>query len=714
MNSVKKILFVSTMNEDWGGSEELWCRTIPHLLKMNYNIAVCKATINFEHPEFIKLMNLDVELVDLGKYAKRSRQSITEPFKRSVQIFKSLRNTPQEKDSEDYDRTYELGLLAYLKQHEVSLAVIAQGINFDGLGYGNICLAENVPYALLAQKAAEIHWPSHIDRAAMRNVYLNAKKAYFVSKHNCHLTEEQFSIHLRNTEIVCNPVKVKRYPRAYPGTQDGFRLACVGRYFLLDKGQDILIRILSQQKWKHRPLSISFIGAGIDELGLKELAKFCNLENAEFLGYQQNIEDIWDNFHALILPSRFEGSPLALLEAMACGRTAIASNAGGISELICDGHTGFLGEPTVKSFDEAMERAWDRRHDWKQMGSDACDFLQEKVPPLPELKFAQSLDSLCNEKLISVIIPTYNRAAMVEKAITSVLAQTYPFVQIIVADDGSTDETSAICDKYPQVNYLKLAHGGQAHARNEGLKFARGEFIASLDSDDTWEPQFLERCFEIIGKNELDFVFTNWMEKNETNENIERFSMCKVLKDVLAQNTEDTVLLDNMQLRQLYLTGCPSPSSSLLINRKSLRSNWSSEFKIADDWCLLMDMIYTRPCKAGFTQKVLWTKNRDGKNIYDGKDRMEVMRDLWVHDMSKLFSRFKAKFTKEETERIKLTLSRNYLQHSYYELRMKKRLKSSIKYSFLSFLANKKAGSFAFLSVIRKIKNFKKRSFQFN
>ena len=99
--------------------------------------------------------------------------------------------------------------------------------------------------------------------------------------------------------------------------------------------------------------------------------------------------------------------------------------------------------------------------------------------------------------LVSVVIPTYDGAYYLGETIGSVLAQTYPHLEVLVVDDGSTDGTpnAAVAghDADPRVRYLRQANAGTAAARNLGVAHARGEFIALLDHDDLWEPHKLER-----------------------------------------------------------------------------------------------------------------------------------------------------------------------------------------------------------------------------
>jgi GT2 family glycosyltransferase len=92
--------------------------------------------------------------------------------------------------------------------------------------------------------------------------------------------------------------------------------------------------------------------------------------------------------------------------------------------------------------------------------------------------------------LVSVVVPTYNRAKLIGRTIDSALAQTYANVEVLVVDDGSTDDTAVFVEKQyggePRVRYVAKANGGPASARNVGFRESRGDYVALLDSDDTW------------------------------------------------------------------------------------------------------------------------------------------------------------------------------------------------------------------------------------
>lgn len=118
---------------------------------------------------------------------------------------------------------------------------------------------------------------------------------------------------------------------------------------------------------------------------------------------------------------------------------------------------------------------------------------------------------------ISVIIPTYNRAKKLERCLVSILSQTYLPYEIIVVDDGSTDETMQIIEAInsPIIKVLKQIHQGAQKARNLGVYSAKGEYIAFMDSDDEWISNKLELQVAILQEHPNWVLYTNCYIKDE-------------------------------------------------------------------------------------------------------------------------------------------------------------------------------------------------------
>jgi len=112
--------------------------------------------------------------------------------------------------------------------------------------------------------------------------------------------------------------------------------------------------------------------------------------------------------------------------------------------------------------------------------------------------------------LISVVIPSYNRAALIEKSIASIEQQSFRDFEIIVVDDGSSDDTEQVVTglKNPHLTYIRHPQNRGANAaRNTGIQAARGEFIAFQDSDDTWHPDKLEKQQQALAAHSADICF---------------------------------------------------------------------------------------------------------------------------------------------------------------------------------------------------------------
>jgi len=109
---------------------------------------------------------------------------------------------------------------------------------------------------------------------------------------------------------------------------------------------------------------------------------------------------------------------------------------------------------------------------------------------------------------VSVVVPAYNTGAFLREALDSILAQTHPAHEILVVDDGSTDDTAAICHSYgPAIRYIHQHNQGISAARNAGIRAAAGDWIALLDSDDIALPNRLQRAVDAIQANPNTVVF---------------------------------------------------------------------------------------------------------------------------------------------------------------------------------------------------------------
>jgi glycosyltransferase involved in cell wall biosynthesis len=117
-------------------------------------------------------------------------------------------------------------------------------------------------------------------------------------------------------------------------------------------------------------------------------------------------------------------------------------------------------------------------------------------------------DRALSGPLVSVILPVYNRAGWVARAVESVLSQTHRHIELLVIDDGSTDDTRRVLESFgPRVTILDQMHAGAETARNLGLERARGEFVAFIDSDDVWRPERLSSQLPLFRREAVGLVF---------------------------------------------------------------------------------------------------------------------------------------------------------------------------------------------------------------
>lgn len=323
----KRITFISS-NFTWGGSEILWSEAAASLARRGHRVCVYKNRLGPGEGNVARLRQLGVDQVELARFPllPRSLYAFAAKFSPYLSVaYQALRLH-----------------LSLLLRPRPDLVVVSQGGNHDGWLLASVCRRRTLPYVLICQKATDLYWPQDKWLPHVRAVYAEARHAFFVSRHNLRATEEQIGGRLPRASVVRNPFLVP-WDSVPPwhDTAFGYRFACVGRLYPLEKGQDILLRVLATEKWRARPISLTFYGTGEQRAGLDGMARFLGLTNVRFAGHEDDVPGIWATHHALVLPSRAEGLPLVLVETMLCGRVAIVTDVAGNAEVVRDEVTGF-------------------------------------------------------------------------------------------------------------------------------------------------------------------------------------------------------------------------------------------------------------------------------------------------------------------------------------------------------------------------------------
>lgn len=165
-------------------------------------------------------------------------------------------------------------------------------------------------------------------------------------------------------------------------------------------------------------------------------------------------------------------------------------------------------------------------------------------------------------KLISVIVPAYNVRPYLKRCMNSIIQQTYPYLEIILVDDGSTDGTGVLCDEIassdPRVIVIHKENGGQAEARNRGIEIASGEFISFIDADDYIESDMYEQMAAALENDAVSLVAVGMIITETTGQN-------RVISA-----PEKTYLTKEEAFMNLFEEGELLPSSSNKLFRKNL------------------------------------------------------------------------------------------------------------------------------------------------
>jgi glycosyltransferase involved in cell wall biosynthesis len=373
-----RFTFITTMDGGpWGGSEELWSEAAIRLKQAGHDVQAA----------VLPWPRLSDRVTVLPQHGIRLEIHSAPRPRRARRIWNKL-------------SLRDRGSHSWLKQFNPDLVVISQGYNQGGFDWAKICREAAIPFVMIVQCNSELWWfeENALDEAVA--CYTSARRIFCVSRSNLDLLRLQVAEPLLNGEVVWNPCNVssERAP-AWPDESGGWRLACVARIDPAAKGQDLLLQIMARPEWRDLPVELNLFGTGPYELGLRRMARMLRLNKVHFRGHVNDIRAIWKQNHMLVLPSRCEGLPLALVEAMWCGRPAVVTDVGGNAELCVDDETGFVSPATtVSSFTDTLQRAWERRKEWPDLGQAARSRVENQIPKDPVGVFCEQLKTCATAK----------------------------------------------------------------------------------------------------------------------------------------------------------------------------------------------------------------------------------------------------------------------------------------------------------------------------
>ncbi len=237
---------------------------------------------------------------------------------------------------------------------------------------------------------------------------------------------------------------------------------------------------------------------------------------------------------------------------------------------------------------------------------------------------------------ISVIIPTYNRATQILGAVMSALAQSLKPFEVLVIDDGSTDQTAEVlAPVMDQIRYIKSPNGGVSAARNRGIREAEGEWIAFLDSDDTWVASKLERQWSALTHTNSKVCFCASVDEQG-----EALDDLQAMDPKLQKGTDRFYPADDCRL--FFHTRHPFLQSMLVEKQALLKAGvFDESLKVAEDTWLIYNLILAHGYSVVNDDLVNICRERDQPGLSDSADAVSTFKrhDCYIRVQSAAFWR---------------------------------------------------------------------------
>lgn len=375
----------------WGGSEELWARTAVVCKQNDHRVLACVYNWGKEIPQVSKLIAQNINVLNFDR-------PLNQPKRFYKRYFESITGN-------SYDQKVKRNLKK-VDDFSPDVICISQGSTFNisaNEHVYNYLMATKIPFVIICQHNIEYGGGLPNNQVKYeKQLFDKAQAVLFVSERNLETAKRQLAAEIENAVIVSNPININAIGLAKNENSSKIKMACVSRLDTAIKGQDILLQALSAAPWKTREFQLNLYGEGPDAEYINRLINFYALTNkVKMLGQTNDINAVWRDNNVLVLPSTSEGTPLSLVEAMLCGRTAVVTDVGDMAKYIKNGITGFLAPAaSLNCLSVALEELWSNRNHLKEMGENAywhalsiTDMEPEKTLLNILIKAKQNFDS---------------------------------------------------------------------------------------------------------------------------------------------------------------------------------------------------------------------------------------------------------------------------------------------------------------------------------
>ena len=333
------------------------------------------------------------------------------------------------------------------------------------------------------------------------------------------------------------------------------------------KNQEFLIDSLNKLIKENNNIHILLPGSDSLNNYLQTQVRNLNLENnIHFLGFRKDIPQLLRISDLAISTSKQEGLPVNIMEAMYVGLPIVATDCRGNRDLIENEVNGYIiNQNDSIDFYNKIELIYrDKKiRDLLSKGSQEKikEYLLDEI--LEEMKKIYGVLSL---DLISIIVPVYNVEVFLQRCVDSILNQNYKLLEVILVDDGSTDNSPKICDEYAKKdNRIRVIHkknGGLSDARNAGINVVKGKYITFIDSDDFIACDYIEVLYKLLKSTKSDISIGVWQEiyddgskksiYNVKKEKIVVDNNINMLKRMMYQKDFDTSACAKLYKRELF------------------------------------------------------------------------------------------------------------------------------------------------------------------